>query len=255
MTTLPTGISPGGHSQQAVPRQSEAADQWCLRPFFRPVGVAVGNVDNCSVPCEGRGKPQVLRSRSHQQKEWSAEAVIARHKQRKKQVRRITIDLDPTDDPTHGAQQLAFFGRFYDTACYLPLAGFLTFDVEVEQYLLLRPVLRHRRLQARCDRCVEATTAAPAPGVPQGVVAHPAGHWLFRSGVVCVLRGTEARPGGGHGEEHLAEVPGRAIDDRGTEKHWPRSAFRIPRPTSPQPIGGICLLSRVRGEQGLSGKP
>ena len=41
-----------------------------------------------------------------------AEAVIARHKRRKKRVRRITIDLDPTDDPTHGAQQLAFFNRF-----------------------------------------------------------------------------------------------------------------------------------------------
>ena len=61
--------------------------------------------------------------------------MIARHKLRKKRARRITIDLDPTDDPTHGAQQLAFFNRFYDTSCYLPLAGFLTFDDEVEQYL------------------------------------------------------------------------------------------------------------------------
>ena len=64
-----------------------------------------------------------------------ADAVIARHKRRKKRVRRITIDLDPTDDPTHGGQQLTFFNRFYDTWCYLPLAGFLTFDDEVEQYL------------------------------------------------------------------------------------------------------------------------
>ena len=71
-----------------------------------------------------------------------ADAVIARHKRRKKRVRRITIDLDPTDDPTHGGQQLTFFNRFYDTWCYLPLAGFLTFDEEVEQYLfcyVLRP--------------------------------------------------------------------------------------------------------------------
>ena len=64
-----------------------------------------------------------------------ADAVIARHKRRKKQVRRITIDLDPPDDPTHGGQQMTFFNRFYDTWCYLPLAGFLTFDDEVEQYL------------------------------------------------------------------------------------------------------------------------
>jgi len=61
-----------------------------------------------------------------------ADAVVARHKRRKKRVRRITIDLDPTVDPTHGGQQLTFFNGFYDTSCYLPLAGFLTFDDEVE---------------------------------------------------------------------------------------------------------------------------
>ena len=36
--------------------------------------------------------------------------VIERHQQRLAgQARRITIDLDPTDDATHGAQQLTFF--------------------------------------------------------------------------------------------------------------------------------------------------
>lgn len=62
-----------------------------------------------------------------------AEAVIACHKRRKKRARRITIDLDPMDDPTHRSQQFAFFSCFYETSCYLPLAGFLTFDDEVEQ--------------------------------------------------------------------------------------------------------------------------
>ena len=38
-----------------------------------------------------------------------AESVIERHRQRRQgRARRITIDLDPTDDPTHGAQQLTF---------------------------------------------------------------------------------------------------------------------------------------------------
>lgn len=64
-----------------------------------------------------------------------AEAVIERHKRRKKRARLITIDLDPTDDATHGGQQLTFFNSYYDSWCYLPLAGFLTFDEEVEQYL------------------------------------------------------------------------------------------------------------------------
>src|SRR5208337_1387106 len=51
-------------------------------------------------------------------------------------------DLDPTDDPTHGAQQLSFFNRHYDTWCYLPVMGFVSFNDEAEQYLcaaVLRP--------------------------------------------------------------------------------------------------------------------
>ena len=72
-----------------------------------------------------------------------ADTVIERHRRRlKRKAKRITIDLDPTDDPTHGAQQLSFFNGHYDTACYLPMAGFLTFNEEAEQYLfayVLRP--------------------------------------------------------------------------------------------------------------------
>ena len=67
--------------------------------------------------------------------EGLAEAVIQRHRRRKRRVKRITIDLDPTCDPTHGNQQLSLFNGLYDRWCYLPLTGFLTFDKEVEQYL------------------------------------------------------------------------------------------------------------------------
>ena len=69
--------------------------------------------------------------------------VIERHQQRLAgRAQRITIDLDPTDDATHGAQQLTFFNGHYDSWCYLPLLAFLTFDQEREQYLytaVLRP--------------------------------------------------------------------------------------------------------------------
>jgi hypothetical protein len=72
-----------------------------------------------------------------------ARAVIARHRRRLHgRARRITIDLDPTDDPTHGQQELSFFNGHYDTACYLPLVTALTFDDEPIQYLagiVLRP--------------------------------------------------------------------------------------------------------------------
>jgi hypothetical protein len=72
-----------------------------------------------------------------------ADTVIERHRRRLRgRVRRITLDLDPTDDPTHGAQQLTFFNGHYDSWCYLPMAAFAQFDDEPEQYLLaylLRP--------------------------------------------------------------------------------------------------------------------
>ena len=63
-----------------------------------------------------------------------AQTVIERHRRRlKRKAKRITIDLDPTDDPTHGAQQLTFFNGHYDTWCYLPVAGFLSFNEEPVQ--------------------------------------------------------------------------------------------------------------------------
>jgi hypothetical protein len=54
----------------------------------------------------------------------------------------ITIDLDPTVDETHGTQQLTFFNAFYDSHCYLPMPGFISFNGDPEMYLfsvLLRP--------------------------------------------------------------------------------------------------------------------
>ena len=71
-----------------------------------------------------------------------ADTVIARHRRRRRGVRLITIDLDVTEDQTHGAQQLTFFNGFYDHWCYLPLVASLTFDDEARQYLVaavLRP--------------------------------------------------------------------------------------------------------------------
>lgn len=73
-----------------------------------------------------------------------ADTVIAQHRARwnPAKVRRITIDLDPTEDPTHGQQELAFFNGHYDSWCYLPVVGTLSFNDEREQSLvtaILRP--------------------------------------------------------------------------------------------------------------------
>lgn len=84
------------------------------------------------------------RSDLYRMGEALAESVIERHRRRLggRNVKHVTIDLDPTDDPTHGGQQLTFFNGHYGTWCYLPVAGFVTFDREPEQYLfcyVLRP--------------------------------------------------------------------------------------------------------------------
>ncbi len=73
-----------------------------------------------------------------------ADVVIAHHQARLAHTRvgRITIDLDPTEDPTHGQQELSFFNGHYNHWCYLPVVGTLTFNGERMQHLvtaLLRP--------------------------------------------------------------------------------------------------------------------
>jgi hypothetical protein len=72
-----------------------------------------------------------------------ADLVIEHHRARLTgRARRITIDLDPTDDPTHGQQEFTAFNGHYDTWCYLPLVATVTFNAEPTQYLVaavLRP--------------------------------------------------------------------------------------------------------------------
>lgn len=80
--------------------------------------------------------------------ETLADAVIKRQRRAHRKAKRITVELDPTDDPTHGAQQLTLFNGHYDTWCYLPVAGFIRFDEQPEQYLFTY-VLRGGRAPAK----------------------------------------------------------------------------------------------------------
>src|SRR6266702_7914407 len=104
-------------------------------------------------PIEGRGlasQPTLSRFENgvgvkelYRVGEFLAESVLRRHAKRlRHRAYRVTIDLDPTDDPTHGAQQLSFVNGHYDTWCYLPVMGFLSFNDEPDQHLfttVLRP--------------------------------------------------------------------------------------------------------------------
>jgi|RhiMetdeSRZDD1v2_1073273.scaffolds.fasta_scaffold286487_1 hypothetical protein len=96
-----------------------------------------------SQPTLSRFENAVGRSELYLASVALADLVIEHHRARlKSRARRITIDLDPTDDPTHGQQEFTFFNGHYDTWCYLPLVATLTFNAEPIQYLVaavLRP--------------------------------------------------------------------------------------------------------------------
>lgn len=90
-----------------------------------------------------RFENSVGRAELYRMGETLADVVIERHRKRLRgKARTITIDLDPTEDPTHGEQQLSFFNGYYRNWCYLPMMGFVSFDREPDQYLVasvLRP--------------------------------------------------------------------------------------------------------------------
>jgi hypothetical protein len=104
---------------------------------------AIEGRDLASQPSSSRFENRVGVKELYRLGEFLAESVIRRHAKRlRHRTHRVTIDLDPTDDPTHGAQQLSFFNGHYDSWCYLPVLGFVSFNDEAEPYLcaaVLRP--------------------------------------------------------------------------------------------------------------------
>jgi Transposase DDE domain group 1 len=103
----------------------------------------VSGLDLASQPTLSRFENAVGAKGLYRMGESLALSVLERHRKRLGgKVRLITIDLDPTDDATHGAQQMSFFNGHYDNWCYLPVLGFVSFEDEAEQYLcaaVLRP--------------------------------------------------------------------------------------------------------------------
>jgi DDE family transposase len=105
--------------------------------------VSLGEKDLASQPTLSRFENGARRAELFRMGEALADRVIERHRERRHgRARVVTIDLDQTDDPVHGGQQLALFNGYYGEWCYLPLLGFVSFDHEAEQYLvaaILRP--------------------------------------------------------------------------------------------------------------------
>ena len=55
---------------------------------------------------------------------------------RRKAPRVVVLDFDPSEDPTHGQQEMALFNGHYGSYCYLPLFVFARVPGEREEYLV-----------------------------------------------------------------------------------------------------------------------
>jgi hypothetical protein len=106
-----------------------------------------------SQPTLSRFENAVSARELHAMTHGLADIVIAQQRRRLHgHVTRITLDLDPTDDPTHGQQEFAFFNGHYDTWCYLPVVATVTFNDEPAQFAVaavLRPGKAPASLGAR----------------------------------------------------------------------------------------------------------
>src|ERR1035441_3587194 len=133
---------------------------WVPIPSTNCWWAGIQGEDLASQPTLSRFENSRDRKQLFRLSEALADCVIERHRRRLRgQARRVTIDLDPTDDPTHGAQQLTFFNHHYDTYCYLPVVGFLSFDEEPDQYLVTA-VLRPGIVPTFSDHTDQLTTRA-----------------------------------------------------------------------------------------------
>jgi len=104
------------------------------------VGRAPMESDLASQPTLSRLENQIGWRECWRFSEAVLDCYLARH--RKRPPRRLVLDVDATDDETHGHQQLAFFHGYYDEHCYLPLLVFAQAEGKGEQELigaLLRP--------------------------------------------------------------------------------------------------------------------
>lgn len=114
-----------------------------------------------SQPTISRMENAVGRAELFQMSTVLAQTVLSRHKRRLgRRAKKIILDFDPTDDPTHGQQEFSFYHGYYDTYCYLPLIGTIQFGKEKKQHLLcsvLRPgnACAHSGFVAIAGRLIE----------------------------------------------------------------------------------------------------
>src|SRR5262245_31844727 len=148
-----------------------------------------------------------------------ADRVIEIHRRRLQgRATRITIDLDPTDDPTHGQQEFTFFNGHYDTWCYLPIVATVTFNGERVQFAVasvLRPgnAPASRGARGILRRLLAKLRAA----FPTATVSGALGWRVCSPQAVRLSRAAAGRLRGGDGEQPAVGETGPAADGQGPD--------------------------------------
>jgi hypothetical protein len=103
-------------------------------------GRMLSDNDLSSQPTLSRLENSITRHDLYRLGEYFVDLYIGR--KRKKKPKRIILDLDGTDDPTYGNQQLTFFHGYYDQYMYHPL---VIYDAETGELITaaLRAGNRH----------------------------------------------------------------------------------------------------------------
>jgi len=133
--------------------------------------IAVGrrpesDVDLASQPTLSRFENSVGRRELYRLAQVPFELFVARHQAAP--PKRIILDLDVTDDETHGQQRLSFFHGHYDEHCFLPLVVTAELDDGTQELLafILRPgnlpagrtaVGVLKRIKARLEKALPRT--------------------------------------------------------------------------------------------------
>jgi len=104
--------------------------------------------DLASQPTLSRFENSVSRTQLYRLADALADRVLDQYAGQT--PRRIIVDFDATDDPTHGQQQLTGFHGYYDEHCYLPLIVTARIDGGPDELLavMLRPGKTHAATNA-----------------------------------------------------------------------------------------------------------
>ncbi len=150
-----------------------------LDPVFLAVTGRNKLMPLASQPTISRFENRVLAKEIISLNRFLLDHYITRAKRHKRGQERIIIDVDSTDDPCHGAQQLSFFNGFYGQHMYYPL---LFFDGENGELLSvrLRPGNVHgsHRLAVELRRVVEELGVDYLIGLPGNSVLKRRVGWL-----------------------------------------------------------------------------